>query len=126
MQLKNDVEGINLLRELIVNFYKKNGDRNVSIFLHSKNEEWKSDSLCYLLDRKYVIRYTLGPDDRGYGTYVGGIELAIGPHYFSAADFWDYKNFERFRMSTEPFEIEMNLSLIDEFLGYPIRRTPPN
>jgi hypothetical protein len=120
VQLKNDVEGMNSLRELIENFYKKNGNRVVSIFLQSRNEEWNSDSHSYLLDRKHVIRYSIGPDDKGLGIYLGGVALGIGPHYFSPADFWSYKNFERFRMSTEPFDIEINLRLIDEFLGYPV------
>lgn len=118
MQLKNDFSGRNLLDETIRSYYKDNGDRHVSIFLHSTNEEWGWRYAHVLLDRKIVIRYGVGEDR---GMLLGGVELAIGPHYFGPSDFWSYENSQRFTLEASTEGVEKNLRLLDEFLGYSVR-----
>lgn len=117
MELKNDLDGMNALNDLIYSYYKKNGDRKVHIFLRSVDDEKKIESIHFLLESKYVAKYSVGESDRGSG-FLGALGLAIGPHYFSPSQFWSYENAQRFRMSTEPFDIEFNLQLFDEFLKY--------
>lgn len=51
--------------------------------------------------------------------YVGGVQLAIGPHYFSPADFWSYEASQRFTLEASMEGVIKNLRLLDEFLGYP-------
>ena len=112
---RDDLEG---LRNAIETNYEKR-HRSISIIFLTPtpdihNEGWFS--WAFLIDRKYVIQYSIGPSDRGAG-YLGGLSLAIGPHYFGPADFWSYENSERFRMGTDTFDIEQNLRLLDEFFG---------
>ena len=118
MHLKIDIDGCNLLDETIRRYYKINSNREVSNFLHSKDEEWGWLYTHYLVDRKVVMRYGIG-EDRGMG--VGGLQLAIGPHYFSPADFWSYENSQRFAIEASTEGVEKNLRLLDEFLGYSVR-----
>jgi len=115
VQLKNNVEGRNLLDKTIRDFYRKNGNRNAVRFLHSEDKEWGWFYTHFLIDRKHVIRYGFG-QDRGF--WVGGVELGIGPHYFKAADFWSYEDSERFTLEATTDGVEHNLALLDEFLGY--------
>jgi hypothetical protein len=115
VQLKNDLEGRNLLDDTIFDFYRKNGDRHVKIFLHSTDESWGWSFTHFLIDRKHVIRYGFGRDRE---RMVGGLELGIGPHYFGAADFWSYENLQRFTIEASTEGVEHNLALLDEFLGY--------
>ena len=79
----------------------------------SDENDWHYEH--FLLDRKHVFRYGIGKDRR---MMLGSLELGIGPHYFSAADFWDEANFKRFSMEASTEAIEHNLGLLDEFLGY--------
>ena len=111
--LINDLDGRNALRNTIFSFYEKNGNRPVSNFLDS--EENGFFYVHFLINRKHVIRYSVGRDR---GIFVGGVSLAIGPHYFGPYDFWDYENSERFSMEASTEAVENNLSLLDEFLGY--------
>lgn len=115
MQLKNDADGRNLLDETIRLYFKKNGDRATSNFLHTNDAEWGWSYTHFLLERKVVLRYGIGEDR---GMCVGGIQLAIGPHYFSAADFWSYEASQRFSLEASTEAVEKNLRLLDEFLGF--------
>lgn len=115
MQLKIDVDGRNLLDETIHNFYKRNGARNVRNFMHSEDKEWGTFYTHFLIDRKHVIRYGIG-QDRGF--LLGGVDLAIGPHYFTPSVFWSYENSERFSLEASTEGVEQNLALMDEFFGY--------
>lgn len=112
MQLKNDDDGQNSLRETVLKHYKKLAIV-INLFLLSDQNGWHYEH--FLLDRKHVFRYGIGEDRR---MMVGSLELGIGPHYFSAADFWDYPNFKRFSIEASTESVERNLSLFDEFLGY--------
>ncbi len=117
MQLKNDLQGRNLLRECIENYYEKNGNRKTVNFKNeNQNDDFEFFYCYFLIDRKYVIRYGV-LNDRDL--WIGGIGLAIGPHYFHPADFWDYQNSERFKLGACTEAVEHNLRLLDEFLGYP-------
>ncbi|MEJ7805795.1 MAG: hypothetical protein WKG03_07740 [Telluria sp.] len=124
MQLKNDLESRNLLDDAIYSFYKKYGNREVRNFLHTKDGEndWDWHYTYFLIDRKHVIRYGYG-QDRNF--WVGGIELGIGLHYFSASAFWSYENSERFTMEASIEGVQYNLSLLDEFLGYKFHNPTP-
>jgi hypothetical protein len=113
VQLSNDEKSWNLLSETIHGYYSERG-RIVSVFSAPAPSKNSPLEFCFLIDRKYVAKYTIGWDR----SYLGVIQLAIGPHYFSAADFWDYPNHERFSIEASTEAVERNLSLIDEFLGY--------
>ncbi|MDP5007643.1 MAG: hypothetical protein NWQ13_01240 [Glaciimonas sp.] len=114
--LLNDSESSrNMLYSCIENFYKKT-NRNIYIFSLPFPESDDAYELCFLLDRKHVVKYRIGKD-RGF--YLGTVLLAIGPHYFGAADFWSYENWKRFTIEASTEGIEQNLALLDEFLGYP-------
>ena len=113
MQLRDDLESLNILDDTIHNFYKRFGDRHVTKFMSSQNDGWSY--MHYLVDRKHVIRYGIGQDRN---MWLGSVVLAIGPSYFCAADFWDYQNFERFKLGASTEAVEHNLKLLDEFLGY--------
>jgi hypothetical protein len=116
VQLNNDIDGRNILNATIETYYKKNGSRSANNFLTSIDQKWGWFYTHFLLDRKIIVRYGIG-EDRGMS--VGGVRLAIGPHYFNPADFWSYEHSQRFRLGTEIDDINHNLGLLDEFFGYP-------
>lgn len=113
VQLSNDEISWNFLSETIQNHYREQG-RTVSIFSAPAPNQGNSLEFCFLIDRRYVAKYLIGWDR----SYLGTLLLAVGPHYFSAADFWDYPNYERFSIEATTEAVERNLSLLDEFLGY--------
>ncbi len=119
MQLSNRREDLEQLRSIIESHYRRQG-RSYSLLSLDPEEDKNcvgSYSWTLLVDRKTVIRYGVGPSDRGHG-FLGGISLAIGPYFFHPADFWSHEASERFRMGTEPDDIQFNLNLMDEFLGF--------
>jgi hypothetical protein len=83
--------------------------------MQSCNEGWGWVYVHYIFDRRHVIRYGIGMDRY---IWVGGVELGIGPGYFDAADFWSHENSERFSQIATTENVESNLRLLDEFLGY--------
>lgn len=113
MQIKNDIEGWNLLQSTINQYFKRDEKRTISYFLETKNEEWGFFYQHFLLDRKHIFRYGIGQDRE---TWIGGLELAIGPHYFGPADFWSSAASERFQMAASTEAVEHNLRLLNEFL----------
>ena len=115
MLLNNDIDAMNELDNIINSYYKKNGKRHIYLFLRSENKDWNTQYLHYLIDRKHVIRYGIGID-RGF--VLGGVEIAIGPSYFSAHDFWSFENSKRFSLNCDEDTIKRNLALLDEFWGY--------
>ncbi|CAN7513780.1 hypothetical protein LJR290_003484 [Variovorax sp. LjRoot290] len=116
VQLKNDLQSHNLLDETIRNYYERNGGREARNFLYTEDGEWGWHYTHFLIDRKHVIRYGYGQDRGGW---VGGVELAIGPHYFDPSAFWSFKDAERFAIEATTGGVIRNLILLDEFLGYP-------
>jgi hypothetical protein len=114
MQLSNDLEGRNLLARTIFAFYRSDGDRIVKNFLRSEDKEQGYFYTHFLVDAVHVIRYGIGQDR---GILLGGVEIAIGPHYFSPADFWSYENSERFTLEASTEGVVHNLKLLDEFWG---------
>jgi hypothetical protein len=112
MQLSDDLSGRNLLIHTVIQYYRSNGARPVRKFSETEDKEWAHFYAHFLVDRKYVIRYGIGADR---GDLRGGVELAIGPHYFGPADFWSYENSERFTLEASTEGIERNLALLDEF-----------
>ena len=115
MQLKNDIKGFNLLFETVRNYYKNNGDRKISFISYSPPADYQKYETEFLLDRRYVVKYQIGVDRE---INMGVLALAIGPYYFGAADFWSYKDSERFTLEATTEGVEKNLGLLDEFLGY--------
>lgn len=118
MQLKNDLEGRNALRDQVRLYYQAHGERSAINFLDSQDQGFFYAH--FLVDRKHVIRYGIGEDRR---LWIGGVSLAIGPHYFSPADFWDYPNSQRFKIEASSEALIHNLTLLDEFLGYEFSNT---
>ena len=110
MLLKNDINGRNGLRRIILEHYQK---QNVPITIFSESDEHGFFNVHFLINRKYVARYGIGEDR---STSIGGVQLAIGPHYFSPEDFWDYESAQRFSIETSEDAIRRNLKLLDEFL----------
>ncbi|MDM0030479.1 hypothetical protein [Variovorax saccharolyticus] len=112
MQLKSDLDGQNLLNQVIHEYYERQNRivRNFS----SGEEQDGAYYTYYLIDRKHVIRYSIGPDRE---FMLGAVELAIGPNYFNPAAFWSYENYQRFSMDATTEAVELNLFLLDEFLG---------
>jgi hypothetical protein len=114
MLLSTDLEGRNLLDDTIYNYYRKNGNRHVRNFLHTEDKVLGWYFTHFIVNRKHVIRYGFGRDRE---FMVGGVELGIGPHYFGAADYWSYENFQRFTIEASTEGVEHNLALLDEFWG---------
>jgi hypothetical protein len=107
---KNDINGRNGLRRIILEHYQEQS-KPPTIF-------WKSDELGFfnvhfLISRKYVARYGIGEDR---STSIGGVQLAIGPHYFSPEDLWTRMSAQRFSIETSENAIRNNLKLLDDFL----------
>lgn len=115
MQLKNDLISKNNLDEIICEYYRRVGGRSASNFLRTEDEKCLGYDTYFLVDRRHVIRYGISEDR---GTWLGAVSLAIGPHYFGAADFWSYENFRRFTLEASTEGVVKNLALLDEFWGY--------
>ncbi|WP_426269705.1 hypothetical protein ACN9MB_17465 [Dyella kyungheensis] len=105
LDVKND------LQKSILNFYKNLG-RDAVCFRESKNEEWGGEYLHFLIDKTKVIRYGFAHDRE---MWVGGVQLGIGPEYFSPAYFWSYENSTRFISDIDTQSVFHNLFLMDEF-----------
>lgn len=112
MSLKNDQVGRLKMNDVVEAYYSAQ-KRFVRNFLHSENEEWGSLSSHYLIDRRHVLKLTIGSDR---GTILFALELGIGPHYFSPANFWSYEKSKLFRMDFSEEAIIQNLILFDTFL----------
>jgi hypothetical protein len=115
MQISNDFDGYKTLHLTICDYYKKNGSRNLAFFA---NKTPDGDGECYirfLMDRKHVIQCSILTDR---GINLTAVLLAIGPHYFTATDFWSYENSRRFKIDASTESVIHNLRLMDEFLGY--------
>lgn len=116
MQLKNEMYSFDMLFNSISLFYDDN-ERKLLIFEQKFPTEDADEGyyVRYLLDRKHVIQYRI-VQDRGF--FLSILSLAIGPHYFDPADFWDYENSERFKLEASTEAIVHNLKLLDEFLKF--------
>lgn len=100
----------NTVENSIVKYYKTLG-REIRYFKKTKDSEWDSTYLYFLVDRKHVIRYGFGIDR----VLSGGVELGIGPDYFGSAAFWSYQDSTRFISSISEDSIFNNLRLLDEY-----------
>lgn len=108
----NDFE---ILYNTITLFYNRDKGRRVVIF-ETKFPDENIEAgyfVRYLLDSKTVIEYRIARDRC---TFLSILSLAIGPHYFTPGDFWDYENSQRFSLEASTDAIEQNLRLLDEFL----------
>ncbi|MDM0030444.1 hypothetical protein [Variovorax saccharolyticus] len=114
VQLKNDLISRGPLDRTIYSYYKKFGNRCASNFLHTEEKNGDAFDTYFLVDRKHVVRYGINLD---CNWWTGALSLGIGPHYFGPADFWSYENFQRFSIDATTEAVELNLSLLDEFLG---------
>ena len=68
----------------------------------------------FLAYRKHVVEYQISRDR----SLIAMPGLAIGPHFFTPAEFWDYENSLRFTLEPTTEGVEKNLRLMDEFFGY--------
>lgn len=125
MQLSNSREDLEKLRVLILRYYKDRGRSVFDIAITPKpldqSQGWYSWE--FLIDRRHVIRYSIGPSDRGKG-FLGGLELAIGPYFFGPSNFWSNEAANLFKAETCPMDIQFNLSLLDKFWGLADSATP--
>jgi hypothetical protein len=114
---------MNELLLIIARHYKNHAAGWSCYEYHALQEDFEgSKSIEFLINRKYLARYSITNCDRGFG-YSGGVCLAIGPRFFSPFQFWSHDASQRFRLDTEPDDIVFNLKLLDEFLGY--KHLPP-
>ncbi len=63
------------------------------------------------------MKYGIIENDRSPGKFLGGLSLAIGPHFFSPSEFWSFEAYERFDRSATTEAVAHNLRLLDEFLA---------
>ncbi len=114
MQLNNSLESETALRFCILDYYEGMG-RAIT--------DYKSDTgspgfirSYFLVDRRHVIRYSIGNDPNPQGDrWVGGVEIGIGPDFFHPMQFWSYEQGERFSMEASTEAVAKNLRLLDEF-----------
>lgn len=115
MQLKNEMNSFELLFNTVSSFYQQFEKRRFLIF----EEKFPSEDIDsgyfirYLLDAKHVVEYRITSDRN---LFISIPSLAIGPHYFSPMEFWDYQNSQRFSLEASTEAIAHNLKLLDEFL----------
>ncbi len=112
MLLKNDLERCNALREIIKSHY--GDERPISFHGYSGVNLAGDSETVFLLDRRHVIKYSMGYDRGGL---LGAVAIAIGPIFFSAADFWSYEDSKRFKMEVDSEAVLHNLRMLDIFLG---------
>lgn len=114
MPLKNNQLNLINLHNIITEYYFKLG-RDFLIYENKNVDDINSNDyyVRWLLDKKRVFEYRI-TRDRGIDLSI--VSMAIGPHFFSVHDFWDYTNGERFRLSIDRESILANLILLDEFI----------
>lgn len=110
MQLKNSIEDREILKDTIYSHFQESG-RSTNNFLDSEDEDFFYAH--FLINARHVIRYGLGMDRR---IWLGGVDLAIGPHYFSLRALLSAKESERLMIEASTVAIKNNLLLLDEFL----------
>lgn len=115
MRLNNDLDGYKHLHASICDYYKKNGDRHIAFFADKLPRDGGDLYIRFLMDRKHVLQLSIITDR---GINLIGTALAIGPHYFSSADFWSYENYMGFEREASTESVIHNLRLMDEFFGY--------
>lgn len=115
VQLENDFPSFQKLYEVVYAYYKEHGDRHVSIFDDQRPGNEGKYFVRFLVDRRHVVEYAIVQDR---GVCLSGVSLAIGPHYFGAADFWSYEASRRFKLDASTDAVVHNLALLDEFWGY--------
>lgn len=111
MQLKNDAEGREVLKDTIFSYFKET-NRSATNFLDTEDEDFFYAH--FLVAKRYVIRYSLGMDRR---IWLGGVSLAIGPHYFSLRSLLNAKQANKLLIEASTAAINNNLTLLDEFLA---------
>ena len=111
---------LNTIQEIIFNYYKYQ-NRFVSIYEGDiVKDSWGEEMIRFrfLVDRKHVLETGIGKEAMPHGySYKTWMALAIGPKFFTAADFWDYENYERFDIDATDEAIIHNLKLMDEFFN---------
>lgn len=115
MLLNNDFDGFKNLYDSVNSYYKKTGNRHVSIFSDKPPSGDEPYYVRFLVDRKYVVQYAILRDR---GVSLSSLTMAIGPHFFAPADFWSFDNGARFKMDASTDAVAHNLALFDEFIGY--------
>jgi hypothetical protein len=116
VQLRNETKSSDLLFNTVASYYQKEEGRKIVIFdvQNAGGDVNSGYFIRFLLDRKHVVEYRIA-NDRNF--FLSIILLAIGPHYFSPADFWDYENSRGFSLEATTEAVVHNLKLLDEFLA---------
>ena len=114
VRLNDDMMSFAQLYESVNGFYNAHENRHVSIFADQAPGSSERYYVRFLVDRKHVVEYAIVKDRN---ICLSGLSLGIGPHYFGPADFWSYKDSERFTLEASTEAIARNLALLDEFFG---------
>jgi hypothetical protein len=115
VQPSNDSNSLSTLYNSIIDYYY---DAGRSVLIFEKTEPFSEQELNYfvrfLVDKKHVMEYRICTD-RGISIAIPS--LAIGPHFFSPGEFWDYENSQRFTLEPTVDGLKKNLKLMDEFFS---------
>lgn len=111
MQLRNNAEGQSALKEIVCDYYKNNGARKALNFLDTEDNEFFYAH--FLIESRSVIRYSLGMDRR---IWLGGVSLAIGPHYFPLRSLLNEEDADRLMIEASVQAIQNNLAILDIIL----------
>lgn len=116
MQLRGDDASETALWKAINEYYSRFTKRAFAVFSGDSPISSNVISVNVLVDRIHVIRYIVSNDATpNCGRWTSGLQLARGPFFFGAADFWSYENYLRFDNSATTEAVVHNLKLMDEF-----------
>jgi hypothetical protein len=105
-------EGMQSLYNTVAMYYAAKKQNAV---IYEKNlplKDEKSDIFVrFLVYRRHIVECRIGWDR----SLLAATSLAIGPGFFSPAEFWDYENSLRFTVEPTTEGVEKNLRLMDEF-----------
>ena len=118
MRLKNDVTGLDELFNCLSDFYQSRKRSFSCLDLGVKgNGDSEGDHyyVCFLLDKKTAIRYSIPIAFRT----LPDLQLGIGPHYASLSELADLTNENfayGFYLDSTTEAVEHNLKLLDQYL----------
>ncbi len=110
MQSNNNSENSSILYNAVIDFYR---DANRSVLIFEEESCNEGFLVRFLVDKKYVFEYKICIDRE---VKIAIPSLAIGPHFFSPGEFWDYENSQRFTLEPTIEGLQKNLKLMDEFI----------
>jgi hypothetical protein len=113
MQFQNHAEGRAVLKDVVASYFQDTGKRTAINFLDSEDEDFFYAH--FLIASRHVMRYGIGMDRR---TSVGGISVAIGPHYFALRSLVSDQDASRLSIELSISAIQKNLAVLDGYLAW--------